>query len=373
MAESWVPTIRKRIMLRVLGLIARAGKPGRAGVDEQGVSRILVIELWNIGDVVLTIPFLAQLRKKFPGARVTLLCRPHAREILAGSGLVDEFIESDLSWTDQTTRRNPFAYNWRELFRIRHELRRGRFDLAFQARRHVREHVLLWLSGARRRVGLALMDENPILTDAIAQPTPNGHKVDDWLALLGPFGGAVKVESPQLAIADSERAWADEFIRARMSSGKLVGIHPGARIPEKRWPLERFREVARTLAARGGVAVLSFSDASGYGRDLGSIPGVVNAEVTLRQMMALMARCSFLLCNDSGPMHIAAALSVPVVAVFGDGISDWFSPLGTGHEIVTPASGVGEISGADRGKGIESVPVSDVLEAVGRIERSIAQ
>src|SRR5258705_2288404 len=103
MAQTWIPSFRKRLMLGVLDLFARLTP---AGVDDRTLDanaparRILVIELWNIGDVVLAMPFLAQLRALFPRANVTMLAQPHARTILAGTGLVDDFIDTDLGWSE---------------------------------------------------------------------------------------------------------------------------------------------------------------------------------------------------------------------------------------------------------------------------------
>ena len=114
----------------------------------------------------------------------------------------------------------------------------------------------------------------------------------------------------------------------------LVAIHPGASIAEKRWPIERFEAVARDLVRRPGIKVLAFVEPEGYGYSLGQIEGVIPVRVGLRQMVALLERCGLLICNDSGPMHIAAALGVPTVAVFGSGIDRRFAPLGQLHESV---------------------------------------
>jgi ADP-heptose:LPS heptosyltransferase len=107
-------------------------------------------------------------------------------------------------------------------------------------------------------------------------------------------------------------------------------------VVEKRWPLERFLEVTKAMATQPGVRVLAFAEPSGYGSELFAIPGVVGAQVGLRELMALIERCSLLVCNDSGPMHIAGALGVPTVAMFGPGVEHWFAPLGGGHEILRP-------------------------------------
>lgn len=128
-----------------------------------------MVELWNIGDVVLTLPFLAQLRAIFPDAEITLLARPYAAEILAGTGLVDRFIEAELTWKTEGRRRfNPFNYGWAELLRVVRAVREREFDLAFQCRPHVREYALLAMSGARRCVGYAKPGWGRTLTDAIA-------------------------------------------------------------------------------------------------------------------------------------------------------------------------------------------------------------
>ena len=158
------------------------------------------------------------------------------------------------------------------------------------------------------------------------------------MRLFLPFGGVASMELPRLRVAESERIWATGYLA---SSGVevgdfLIGIHPGASLPEKRWPLEQFREVARALIAEPGVRVLAFAEPSGYGAELFAVQGVIGAQVGLRELIALVDRCDLLVCNDSGPMHIAGALGVPTVAMFGQGIERWFAPLGEGHEMLIP-------------------------------------
>ncbi|MBA3646822.1 MAG: glycosyltransferase family 9 protein, partial [Gemmatimonadaceae bacterium] len=255
MAEIWVRTRWKKFLLNALDLGARFARQFSGGdADRNGplaaadVRRILVIELWNIGDIILTLPFLAQLRRIFPEARVTLLARPHAREILEGTGLVDDFIVADLGWTEKTISGNALGYSWRELFRVVGRLRERRFDLAFQARTHVREHFLLGTSLAKRRVGLAMGSDGGVLTDAIHHLT-GSHKTDDWLSLLAPFGGAIDCGDQRLSLSAVEREWATEYLRGRgvEPHHTLIGLHPGASVPKKRWPLARFEEVLRSL------------------------------------------------------------------------------------------------------------------------------
>ena len=362
-------------MLRALDLffglpLARRSRNG----GPEHAERILVIELWNIGDIVLAMPFLSQLRKLFPKARVAMLARPYARTVLEGTGLVDDFIDTELGWSEKSVRRNPFAYHWRELARVRRAIKRGKFDIAFSSRMHVREYVLLALSGAKRRVAFALGYGERVLTDAVPVADINRHKVDDWLELLKPFGGAVGEEHPRLKVSEYERHWAMDFLAQHFVSteDRLVGLHPGASVPAKRWPLERFAEVATTLAQMPDTRVVAFVSPDGYGDELSRVPNVIAARVTLRELMALVERCDVLVCNDSGPMHVAGALGVPTVSVFGSGINRWFSPLGEGHRLLTstrsgrasldPAASVAPYDVA----GVDTAEVLDALNEVLR-------
>lgn len=361
-------------MLAALDLLARFTRPRskqsvRVGSDREQVNRILVVEPKHIGDVVLAVPFLAQLRARFPNARTTLLAAPHAKLILQGTGLVDDFIETHLDWTEESTRYNPFGYNWRELWRLKRELRERDFDLAFKCCMHIREHLVIGLSGARRRIGYAFGEGDGVLTDAIPVNNSDRHKVDDWLLLLEPFGGAKQIEIPRLRVSGKERRWADEYLRERgiLPTETVIGIHPGASVPEKCWPLQGFLEVGKALSERAGVRILVFVDPAGYGASLAEINGAVTAQVSLRQLVALTERCNLLVCNDSGPMHIAGALGVPTVAVFGSGIEQWFSPLGTGHHLLTVEKNRGETadpSGSVKPYDISGITTSQVLDAV---------
>ena len=376
MPQIWVPTPKRRLMLRALDFLTRFTRPRGKGSasaesDTSRVSRILVVEPKNIGDVVLAIPFLAQLRARFPDATTTLLAAPNAKTILQGTGLVDDYIETHLDWTEKSTRYNPFGYNWRELWRLKREMKARDFDLAFNCSMQIRERVVMGLSAARRRIGYAFGEGDSVLTDAVPVENSRRHKVDDWLRLLDPFGGAQSVQVPRLHVEESERLWANGYLASRgvLKDDPVVGVHPGASLAEKRWPLERFREVATATAAQPGVRVLAFAEPSGYGAELFAIPGVVGAKVGLRELIALIERCDLLVCNDSGPMHIAGALGVPTVAMFGSGIEQWFAPLGEGHEIMRPERDTPLSDAESPRPGIRTprdIKTAQVMDAVGR-------
>ena len=350
--------LRHALLAALNAAAGTSGKPTAMGNHD--VRRILVVELWNIGDVVLLLPFLTRLRALFPRASVTLLARPHARVLLEGTGLVDEYLD-DAAPADNWLSLNPLLGGWRDLWRLRRQLRSRHFDLAFQCRLHVREHVILAMSGARRRIGYAFGEGDRMLTDALEVGDPHRHKVEDWLRLLSVFGNPPGAEFTRLKVSADEAAVASGLLRLRgVSEGDVViGIHPGASLPEKRWPIERFAEVASELASRPGVQVVAFADPSGLGAELHDVPGVIGVTTTLRELMALIGQCTLLVCNDSGPMHIAGGLGVQTVAVFGSGVARWFAPLGDRHELVS--AGSAQLAG-----GIDRVGTASVVQAVDR-------
>lgn len=373
MAQLQNPGRRRRAFAALVDLLATVARPrfhprpdNQMAADE--VRSILVLELWNIGDLILAMPFLAQLRRKFPDARISLLARAIAEDLLTGTGLVDEVIAADLTWNPDESAYDRTAKKTNQLWKTWRALRGRNFDLAFSARQHIRELVVLAMASARRRVGFGVGPASAILSDVIAIDDPNRHKVDDWMKLLEPFGGAATIDPPHLHVTESERAWAEGFLVGQgvAATDLVVGIHPGGSLPEKRWPLERFREVASLIATHSNLRVLSFIEPTGYGATLGDLPHLTSVKVTLRQLAALIEQCDLLLCNDSGPMHIAAALGVRTVAVFGSGIESWFAPVGTGHVIIR-----GEGASDVRGKqGIwvpTGITTTQVLDAINKV------
>jgi heptosyltransferase II len=360
------------LMVRLTPIVPQPSP--RKTIGKETIRRILVIEPKNIGDVVLTLPFLTQLKAMWPDAQITLLANPFARQLLAGTNLVDEFIDTDLGWSERATRYNPLAYNWRELSRLRRELPKRKFDLAFKCCMHIREHIVIGVSGARRRIAYAFGLGDGVLTDPVPVLEPNRHKVADWLELAARVAPRVQAAPARLHVSQSEREWAGEFLSSVgiESTGNLIGIHPGASVPAKRWPLSRFHEVAATLAKRRKTSVIAFVDPAGYGASLGEIEGVATAKVSLRQLVALIERCRLLVGNDSGPMHIAGALGVPTVAIFGTGINLWFAPLGEGHRLITldnAESAEPTAGGPIRPYDLADIPKTRVLRAIADILR----
>lgn len=372
MARTWGFTRRNRLPLAVIdaigGGVARLLSGRRSGIHQgstEAAQRILVVEFWNIGDVVLATPFLAALRERFPGASITLLGQDHAVEILADSDLVDAVIAIDVPWTAARRRYDPRRYGG-DLVRAILSLRKRSFDIAFESRMDPRAKLLLALSGARRRVAFDYGGCNWLVTDPVPVNGFDRHRVDDWAALLEPFGGCRALQLPRLVPGALERSWARAWLKSHgiERDARVIAVHPGASGASKRWPLARFAEVAAQVASWPDTRVVAIEDPAGYGWELARIRGVQAIRPTLRQLLALLAEVDVLVGNDSGPMHLAAAAGTATVGIFHPHAAREFAPLGPGHHVLAPAGGNAMRGRRPEAADLLGVQVKDVIAAV---------
>ncbi len=372
MARTWPVTRSKAIALAAFDAIARpvASVLPRSKSNSTGpIRNILVVEIWHLGDVVLATPLLQNLRRLFPHARICLLAKEHARDLLRHSDLVDEVITYDFPWTASRDKYKPARYHRNGMSALIGRLRAEQFDVTLDCRMDLRSNVLTRATMAPRRIGYDFGGGGFLLTDALPPSPVTQHKVEDWLGLLAPLlpqdgDQAPRDSQPRLTVTHDERNEAATAMRSYgiVEGDFVVGIHPGGSHDAKRWATDNFEMVGRSLAANHGAKLVVFIDPTGTGSDMEVGHDAAFVRTSIREMMALLTCCSVLLCNDSGPMHIAAALEVPVVAVFTTGNPDWYGPRGLAHQVVGKGASWGETAAVD---------VDDVIEAlVHRLESS---
>jgi heptosyltransferase-2 len=338
---------RKRLLIRGLDVVAEPVVHvterlfRRRSMDqerEQEAEKILVMEYWNLGDIVMLSPFLRSLRIQFPKAHITLLTSPKAAPILEHQGLVDEVMVVRVPWAQHYSRSkkyNPFSLLWVELLRTLKSLRLRKIDLAFVARADIRDNFMLWFARIERRVGYGFGGGSYFLTDVVIPDLQHPHFSNRWLRLLNAVGKNPIIREPRLAVTPEEQELAENVLAKQgIHRGEfLIGIHPGARSELRMWGEQNFLALAERLQKEFPIKIIWFLD-PGQQTPLGN--GVCRHFVSLplRQFMGVLARCQMLICNDSGPMHIATALEVPVVAIFGPTEPAWFGPIGKQHRVV---------------------------------------
>ena len=347
-------------------------------MDLSRVKRLGVVRLDGMGDLVVTTPFLRELRRSAPLARITLVVRSEWLSLMRACPHVDEVLGFELSWCpDYRLQRNLWnAWRW-----ARQELRPRRWDAVLVPQAHfgvLDARWLAWFSGARFRVGRregfgADADPGWTFLNEVRETPASGHDVTNTLSWLEALGGEVRDQSLFIDPGDAARAEASRHLAVIPPDRVPVALGIGASQIEKVWPLDRFEEIGRRLKAMGATLVLvGGSDFSEPARTLvGRLSeGVLDltARLPLDVTAAVLGRCGFYVGNDSGPMHLAAAMGLPVVEIVGwsadvpetvIGTPKRIGPWGPRRRIVQPATTI-----AGPAVQIERVSVEEVWEAV---------
>lgn len=281
-----------------------------------------------IGDAVMATPTLAALRAAWPHARITVLGRGGVIDVLTGHPAVDEVMLDD-----HRGRHRGAIGRWC----LASDIRGKGYDAALLLPNSFDAALVVAMARVPARVGYCTDGRAPLLTVALSRPRPPfPHMTRYYLGLLAAWGLAGDPGAVSLAVTALERDTArrrlDEW--GAQPADRVVALNPGAAYGSaKRWPAERFAAVAERVARNGGfVAVLG----SAAERVLGDaiVAGLgkrgVNAAglTTIREAMAILTWCRRLVTNDSGPMHVAAALGIPVTAIFGPTDPRATSPTG---------------------------------------------
>jgi heptosyltransferase-2 len=249
--------------------------------------------------------------------------------------LVDEIIPVTVPWAQHMARRKKyFSRHWGEYIRCIARLRARRFDLGFTARVDIRDNFLLWVGKVRQRVGYGYGYGGSLLTDVVTPDLSRPHYSERWLQLLEHLKKPILDRRPELRLGAEQRGFAKRFLEeVEIENGEVViGIHSGARNAVRQWGNDRFLEVSRRLRRAFPVKILWFRDQGESEAPTDS--GIIPVSLPLEKFLAVLSECRMLVCNDTGPMHMASGLGVPVVAIFGPTQPEWFAPIGEDHKIV---------------------------------------
>lgn len=288
-------------------------------LDKTGINRILIRAVNWLGDAVMTTPAIGAIRTSFPDAHITLLATPLVAELFSPHEWIDEVMIYD----KKVRHAGPAGR-----LGIARELCAKHFDLAILLQNAFDAALITWLARIPVRMGYRTDGRGFLLTHGcpLSGETKRLHHVEYYLRMLGNFGITAGSGSLSLMVTvEEEREAARVLLEAGIdSSDCLIGINPGATYgAAKRWYPERFAAVADELCRKWGAkAVITGGPTE---RQIASeIVSAMEAKVlnlagstAVRELMALIKRCDFFITNDSGPMHIAAAFGVPLVAIFG--------------------------------------------------------
>ena len=337
---------------------------------EDAPGRVLVLSVAGLGDFVLGTPALRAIRHTFPEAHLWLLTIPEVKPLADRCPYLDMVRTMDL-------RRSRSAAWWslgerrREIRQLTRELRAAHFDLAVNLYGAgtwlggLRMAVFLWAIGAARTVGRYSGGRG--LGYDLTSPNEK-HEVEAQLEVARLIGAVPTNEFPELWVTAEDRA-ACAALLGQLEIGsteRFACLHVGSARPEACWPLERFAFVGQRLARAGArtIVIGTAGDQARCATLAQAIPNAVSAagRTSLPLLAALLERSSVLVTNDSGPMHMAAALGVPLVVPFGPADPARFGPRGKATHLI--------FSAVDRPHDSvwwNSIPPEEIAEAAVRL------
>ncbi|HEX6768726.1 MAG TPA: lipopolysaccharide heptosyltransferase II [Candidatus Binatia bacterium] len=284
-----------------------------AGVDWDNV---LVLQTSFLGDMVLTLPLIAEIRRRFPVKKLSLMCTPLGQELLQDYPAIDEIIVDDKKMQHR---------GWRGLLDQAALLRQREFTMALTPHKSARTAYLLYKANIPQRIGFR-QSKGWFLFHRRAERDPSRHDVERNLAILEPLGVRLQDCAREIELVPApevQNAVARKLRDLGVDGGKTtIGVNPGSIWPTKRWRMEGFAEFIDLVKARIDCQVLLFGapeDAEMVARLSERCDGAaVNlaGKFSLRELPAAIGRCQVFVTNDSGPMHIAVARKVPTVAIF---------------------------------------------------------
>jgi heptosyltransferase I len=333
----------------------------------QPAQRILIVRLSAIGDVMHAVPVLNALRDALPGAFLAWVVEGRTADLLREHQALDELIALPRGWL-----KSP-----RTVLGLRRRLRSLRFDTTIDLQGLSKSAIAAWLSGARRRIGLAGRDGREIsrwLNNELVAPTRT-HITERSLELLAPLGITRPVVRFDLAESPADAVFARKILGSQQVLAPFAVINPGASWPSKRWPAKRLAAVARHLGQSRGLkslVVWAGDEERGWAEQIvaGSTEyATIAPATTLCELAAIVRRASIFVGSDTGPLHLAAALGTPCVGLFGPMPAERNGPYGPQHVSVQKI----RLTGTSRERrtagpeSMEAISVDHVTEACDQI------
>ena len=271
--------------------------------------KLLIVELWGLGDLAIATSFFKAAREKFD---VTLLAKPYAMELQPRLWPEIKVVPFTAPWTAFKHKYQFWRWPWPEIDRLSRLFGDENFQYGASARWDPRDHLLLKCFRVQNRLGFPRVGSRFFLTQSLKRPDPAAHRLENWRTLATALGFSLppagKISFPLLP------------------DRREVLIHSGAGQAVRVWPLERYQHLVARLRQQGFfVQVACDQDQRGWWLKSGE--SNVATPNTVNELLELVDRARIFIGNDSGPGHLAAACGVPTFTIFGPQLPEWFAPL----------------------------------------------
>jgi lipopolysaccharide heptosyltransferase II len=326
-------------------------------LPKEEIKKILFLRHDRIGDMVLSTAALKALKQAYPQALITVLASERNLEILTHNPHVDEIlIYQGIFWLIKTMR--PRGYDLVIDPFLTYELKQA---------------FMTYLAGGEYRIGFEGWGREIFfnIKGPITQ-TP-GRMVEHLLDLVEAVGGEKTGCVPEVFLSDNELQWASKTLASKGIKPKelTIAVHPGAYYPSQRWPTGRFGELARQLIEQSNakVILLASRDEKDLVKEVQKAAGKKAQDFSglgLRELIALLAQCDLLICNNSGPLHIASALNIRTVSMVGPTVTPLWLSYGKHDVVISKRLACSPCNKAvcKDHECMESIMVDEVFEAV---------
>jgi len=300
---------------------------------------ILVLRYRFIGDTILTVPFLRNLRYAEPNAYIAWVVAPISSDVIKGIPYVDELIY----WDPETIHADSTGTHKTLKAKIDFikMLRWKKFDKVYVLKRSLSSAIMAYLTGAKERIGFDTEGRGFLLTKKVKYKH-NQHEVQNFLDVLRADGIEIKDDYLEAWLSEEEKEFAETFFKENNLDEKTIAIHPFAANPKRAWHIDNFIEVSNKLGEKGyrtiffgGKREKNFIDYIKTNAKFNPLLAI--GETNIRQTMAILSRCKSLVCNDSGIMHLGSALNIPLVAIFGPQSPVKFGPYSQKAKVIYKA------------------------------------
>lgn len=320
----------------VLTTLNLAARPFRRRQRSDVPARILLLRLERIGDLLMALPAIADVRTAAPDARIDLVVGSWNADIARSIVGVDRVQTLDAPWLA----RGAAGARSSHLFRTAASWRHERYDLAINFEPDVRTNLLLALSGARWRAGYRSGGGGAVLDQGLDY-LPSEHTTDNARRLVAQvFARETPSSVPARTLATPEATRREAVALLAGARRPRVAMHVAGGRQIKQWPLERFVSIARSLVDREGATIVLTGgpgDEAMVREARAALPSDRVIDISgggLLTVAAVLDRCDLMITGDTGPMHVAAAVGLPIVAVFGPSDPRRYAPRGAHDRIV---------------------------------------
>ena len=305
---------------------------------------ILIIKLSAVGDVVHSLPFLEVLRDRFPSAMIDWVVEEDASGIVESHPEIDRLIIFPRkSWLKRFIKKGEYIGVGKEVTKFLKEFKSRRYDIVVDLQGLLKSGILTFLANGKRKIALNGGREGSLIftNEKVAIPDPDLHALDKYLCIARYLGATNPVWNGQIPIYDTDEEHVDYLLGEIGNNSTLVAVTPVAKWESKLWELHRFASLADTIKEGLGARVV-FTGSEGDKAAIEDIRSGMKtralnlaAKTTLKELAYLYQKCAAVICTDTGPMHVAAAMGSPVVvALFGPTSPLRTGPYGAKHRVI---------------------------------------